>query len=131
MNLIDGLNYLDQLKHFVHTSISIQHNVQQNEQVEGSEQDEHFEQAKVCEKAEHIEQIGDPLALNDIFEEDENVVDTEDLLEVKEEISDEGNVMLLNDQIIFIKSRGAMFKPNWKSPVITNFPFFCRLSFTR
>ena len=53
MKYVDGLNYLDQLKDYVQTSLSIKHNTI----------------AHKVEQSEDVEQMGDPLSINEKVEE--------------------------------------------------------------
>ena len=72
MKYVDGLHHLDQLKDYVQTSLSIVQKVEQSE---------------------HVEQMGDPLSMNEKVEkmeadEESNEFDLLDI--VKSEIDDEG-----------------------------------------
>ena len=89
MKYVDGLNYLDQLKEYVQTSLSIRQNVQLTPLAHKVEQ--------VEEKNEDVDQIEDPFSMNgNNFDENMDTVDPseeESLIDiVKEEISFGGKI---------------------------------------
>ena len=112
MKYVDGLNYLDQLKDYVQTSLSSKQNVQAVivqkieprdylEDCEYSEQNRdplsQEEKEKSSEATEIVEQTIDvEIKKEEIMEEVEPSAESTDLIdEVKEEITNEGEEMFL------------------------------------
>ena len=87
MEYADGLNYLDQLKDYVESSLSVRQNVQKVEQTENKMEDSLAFKVEGIENDENMEAF--ELEGNEEF----------DLFDiVKQEISDEGRIF-----IIFLK----------------------------
>ena len=101
MNFVDVLNYLDQLKDYVQTSLSTRENVQQQTTiVQKVEQFDHFEGED--EHSEDIEQIGGPSLFSEKIdernkEENRKAVQEREETETDEKWKQHGNLPSLEE----------------------------------